>query len=424
MLLLDESFIGPVHRACSCHTAIHTVLDFKPQVEILRRPLVRPQSTMPSSSAHCRDRPRQERRRSSSWSHSYRRKSQVSSSHYSEDDDSAYLSGSASDNSSAGESESEVSVEHDNRRRDHTKSHRSSHRDDERRSRKNRHNKEEPRSRTKKTLDRESDDDDEDEDDAITTIARLKEQLAEAKTTNAKLETKAEKQDKAIKFLFKDNDQLKRKLEESSSRSQGKALRDLCDRNDRLDAENRQLRERYAALAVKANGGSEYAPNNTTTTSSSATRSTACSSSPGSPGLDPSPVQPTQAPAPAIHRVASRRRNSSPPKRQSPIEPQQPPPIAALPRPASSRRRHSMLGNGVREIPTSMLQAPPPEFDPDQHKHNGFGGDGLREEDDPILGKTFSVNTGPSPSSMADMAKNAGSVTKKRISRRRASMFT
>lgn len=71
-----------------------------------------------------------------------------------------------------------------------------------------------------------------------------------------------------------------------------------------------------------------------------------------------------------------------------------------------------------------MLQAPPPEFDPDQHKHNGFGGDGLREEDDPILGKTFSVNTGPSPSSMADMAKNAGSVTKKRISRRRASMFT
>ena len=256
-------------------------------------------------------------------------------------------------------------------------------------------------------------------------IAQLKEQLAEAQATVVRLENKAKKQDKAIKFLFKDNNQLKRKLEESSSRSQGKALRDLCDRNDRLDAENRQLRERYAALAVKANGGSEYAPNNTrTTTSSSATRSTACSSSPGSPGLDPSPVQPTQAPAPAIHRVASRRRNSSPPKRQSPTEPQQPPPIAALPRPASSRRRHSILGNGVREIPTSMLQAPPPEFDPDQHKHNGFGGDGLREEDDPILGKTFSVNTGPSPSSMADMAKNAGSVTKKRISRRRASMFT
>ena len=417
-------FIAPRPALGVIMPHIHTVLDFKPQVEILRRPLVRPQSTMPSSSAHRRDRPRQERRRSSSWSHSYRRKSQVSSSHYSEDDDSAYLSGSASDNSSAGESESEVSVEHDNRRRDHTRSHRSSHRDDERRSRKNRHNKEEPRSRTKKTLDRESDDD-EDEDDAITTIARLKEQLAEAKTTNVKLETKAEKQDKAIKFLFKDNDQLKRKLEESSSRSQGKALRDLCDRNDRLDAENRQLRERCAALAVKANGGSEYAPNNTrTTTSSSATRSTACSSSPGSPGLDPSPVPPTQAPAPAIHRVASRRRNSSPPKRQSPTEPQQPPPIAALPRPASSRRRHSILGNGVREIPTSMLQAPPPEFDPDQHKHNGFGGDGLREEDDPFLGKTFSVNTGPSPSSMADMAKNAGSVTKKRISRRRASMFT
>jgi len=345
----------------------------------------------------------------------------VSSSH---DDDSAYVSGSASDNSSAGESESEASVEHDSRRRDHTRSHRSSHRDDERRSRKNRHNKEGPRSRTKNTLDRESDDDDEDEDDAVTTIARLKEQLAEAKTTNAKLETKTEKQDKAIKFLFKDNDQLKRKLEESSSRSQGKALRDLCDRNDRLEAENRQLRERYAALAVNANRGSEYAPNNTTTNSSSATRSTACSSSPESPGLDPSPVPPTQAPAPAIHRVASRRRNSSPPKRQSPTEPQQPPPIAALPRPASSRRRHSILGNGVREIPTSMLQAPPPEFDPDQHKHNGFGGDGLREEDDPILGKTFSVNTGPSPSSMADMAKDAESVTKKRTSRRRASMFT
>ena len=71
-----------------------------------------------------------------------------------------------------------------------------------------------------------------------------------------------------------------------------------------------------------------------------------------------------------------------------------------------------------------MLQAPPPEFDPDQHKANDFGGDGVREEDDPILGKTFSVNTGPSPSSMADMAKNAGSVAKKRISRRRASMFT
>ena len=378
---------------------------------------------MPSSSARRRDRPRQERRRSSSWSPSYRRKSQVSSSHYSEDDDSAYLSGSASDNSSAGESESEVSVEHDNRRRDHTRSHRSSHRDDERRSRKNRHNKEEPRSRTKKTLDRESDDD-EDEDDAITTIARLKEQLAEAKTTNAKLETKAEKQDKAIKFLFKDNEQLKRKLEESSSRSQGKALRDLCDRNDRLDAENRQLRERYAALSVKANGGAEHAPNNTTTTSSSATRSTACSSSPGSPGgRNSSPVPMPQMPVPAIQRVASRRRNSSPPKRQSPTEPQQPP-IAALPRPASSRRRHSMLGNGVREIPTSMLQAPPPEFDPDQHKDRDFGGDDLREEDDPILGKTFSVNTGPSPSSMSDMAKNVGSVAKKRISRRRASMFT
>ena len=380
-------FIAPRPALGVIMPHIHTVLDFKPQVEILRRPLVRPQSTMPSSSAHRRDRPRQERRRSSSWSHSYRRKSQVSSSHYSEDDDSAYLSGSASDNSSAGESESEVSVEHDNRRRDHTKSHRSSHRDDERRSRKNRHNKEEPRSRTKKTLDRESDDD-EDEDDAITTIARLKEQLAEAKTTNAKLETKAEKQDKAIKFLFKDNEQLKRKLEESTSRSQGKALRDLCDRNDRLDAENRQLRERFAALADLANGGSEHVSNNAT---------------------------------PAIQRVASRRRNSNPVepvafhrRNSNPTESQQPP-IATLPRTTSSHRRHSMYGS-VREIPTGMLQAPPPEYDPGQHKERDFADvmATVTEEDDPILGKTFSV-AGPSPST---------TVPKKRIMRRRATMFT
>jgi len=233
-------------------------------------------------------------------------------------------------------------------------------------------------------------------------IAQLKEQLAEAQATVVRLENKAKKQDKAIKFLFKDNEQLKRKLEESSSRSQGKALRDLCDRNDRLDAENRQLRERFAALADLANGGSEHVSNNA---------------------------------APAIQRVASCRRNSNPVepvafhrRNSNPVEPvafhrrnsnpteSQQPPIAALPRPASSRRRHSMYGS-VREIPTGMLQAPPPEYDPGQHKERDFADvmATVTEEDDPILGKTFSVGAGPSPST---------TVPKKRIMRRRATMFT
>ena len=216
-------------------------------------------------------------------------------------------------------------------------------------------------------------------------IARLQEQLAEAQEEVVRLETKAEKQDKAIKFLFKDNEQLKRKLEESSSRSQGKALRDLCDRNDRLEAENRQLRERFAALADLANGGSEHMPNNAAS-------------------------------------AASRRRNSNPVehtafyRRNSNQSESHQPPIAALPRPASSRRRHSMYGS-VREIPTGMLQAPPPEHDPDQHKERDFRcrGHSHGEEDDPILGKTFSVNTGPSPLT---------TVPEKRVMRRRATMFT
>ena len=33
-----------------------------------------------------------------------------------------------------------------------------------------------------------------------------------------------------------------------------------------------------------------------------------------------------------------------------------------------------MLGSGVREIPTSMLQAPPPEFGSDQNNRKDFGG--------------------------------------------------
>ena len=232
-------------------------------------------------------------------------------------------------------------------------------------------------------------------------IARLQEQLAEAQAEVVKLETKAEKQDKAIKFLFKDNEQLKRKLEESSSRSQGKALRDLCDRNDRLEAENRQLRERFAALADLANGGSEHMPNNATSATSAASRR-----------RNSNPVEPA-----AFHRrnsnpvepVAFHRRNSNPTESRQP-------PIAALPRPASSRRRHSMYGS-VREIPTGMLQAPPPEHDSDQHKKRDCGchGHSHREEDDPILGKTFSVDTGSSPST---------TVPKKRIMRRRATMFT
>ena len=233
-------------------------------------------------------------------------------------------------------------------------------------------------------------------------IAQLKEQLAEAQATVVRLEAKAKKQDKAIKFLFKDNEQLKRKLEESSSRSQGKALRDLCDRNDRLDAENRQLRERFAALADLANGGSEHVSNNAT---------------------------------PAIHRVASRRRNSNPVepvalhrRNSNPVEPvafhrrnsnpteSQQPPIATLPRTTSSHRRHSMYGS-VREIPTGMLQAPPPEYDAGQHKERDFADvmATVTEEDDPILGKTFSVDARPSPST---------TVPKKRIMRRRATMFT
>ena len=270
--------------------------------------------------------------------------------------------------------------------------------------------------------------------------------------------------------VFKDNDKLKRKLEESSSRSQGKALRDLCDRNDLLEAENRQLRERYAALASKVNGtagGAEPASSGRTSgrnggmgdrVSSGNTRSTAGSSTatPESPGAGTSsPVPPAtasaqeqQTPSPVanITRVASRRRNSllagtggggfGGEESQPPLQPQ--PPLAAVPRTASFRRRNSMLGSGVREIPTSMLQAPPPEFGSDQNNRKDFGGlvggpsgtityHGQNDEEDPILGKTVSLNVASPASAAGDGnggIKSKAEMAKKKIGLRRASMFT
>ena len=270
--------------------------------------------------------------------------------------------------------------------------------------------------------------------------------------------------------VFKDNDKLKRKLEESSSRSQGKALRDLCDRNDLLVAENRQLRERYAALASKVNGAEPPSSAAAGTSgrnggmgdrvSSGATRSTAGSSTatPESPGAgNSSPVPPATAsaqqqqppppPVANIPRVASRRRNSmlagtggggfGGEESQPLSQPQ--PPLASAPRMPSSRRRNSMLGSGVREIPTSMLQAPPPEFGSDQNNRKDFGGlvggppgtittQGRGEEEDPILGKTFSLNVA-SPSSVGGGGacggiKSKAEMAKKKIGLRRASMFT
>lgn len=271
--------------------------------------------------------------------------------------------------------------------------------------------------------------------------------------------------------VFKDNDKLKRKLEERSSRSQGKALRDLCDRNDRLEAENHQLRERYAALASKMNGsasggGAGVEPGTTSgrngglgdRVSSGATGSTAGSSTatPESPGAGPgpgnsSPVPPTAAPqqqqpppppVAAIPRVASRRRNSMLAgtgggglSGDGPQQPLSQPPVATVSRAASSRRRNSMLGSGVREIPTSMLQAPPPEFGSDQNNRKDFGGlvggppgtittHGHGAEEDPILGKTFSVNVASPAAAAAGGIKSKAEMAKKKIGLRRASMFT
>ena len=248
-------------------------------------------------------------------------------------------------------------------------------------------------------------------------------------------------------------------------------MRDLCDRNDLLVAENRQLRERYAALASKVKGAEPSSSAGTSRNggigdrvSSGATRSTAGSSTamPESPGAgNSSPVPPAtlsaqqqQSPPPpppppvaSIPRVASRRRNSmlagtggggfGGEESQPLSQPQ--PPLASAPRMPSSRRRNSMLGSGVREIPTSMLQAPPPEFSSDQNNRRDFGGlvggppgtitaHGRGEEEDPILGKTFSLNVA-SPSSVGGGGacggiKSKAEMAKKKIGLRRASMFT
>ena len=200
--------------------------------------------SMPTSSSYRRERPRQQRRRSSSWSHSYRRKSQASrSSYYSEDDDdddnSAYLSASsASEEERSVSSASEESEdEHDRekeeqRRRRHKRGQRPdrNYRDDDRRDRhhggsirrniaegaestslsrhhrdrgSHRDHKKTPRDRERETTTTKTasgiNEDGYGEDPAAT-IARLEHQLAEALATNAKLEDKAAKQDKAIKF--------------------------------------------------------------------------------------------------------------------------------------------------------------------------------------------------------------------------------
>ena len=82
-----------------------------------------------------------------------------------------------------------------------------------------------------------------------------------------------------------------------------------------------------------------------------------------------------------------------------------------------------------------MLQAPPPEFSSDQNNRKDFGGlvggpQGTiktQEEEDPILGKTFSVNVPSSASAgggVSESIKSKAEMAKKKISRRRASMFT
>ena len=87
-----------------------------------------------------------------------------------------------------------------------------------------------------------------------------------------------------------------------------------------------------------------------------------------------------------------------------------------------------------------MLQAPPPEFGSDQNNRKDFGGlvggppgtitaQGRGEEEDPILGKTFSLNVASPPSAAAGGGggggiKSKAEMAKKKIGLRRASMFT
>ena len=86
----------------------------------------------------------------------------------------------------------------------------------------------------------------------------------------------------------------------------------------------------------------------------------------------------------------------------------------------------------MREIPTSMLQAPPPEFGSDQNNRKDFGGlvggppgtITTHEEEDPILGKTFSVSVASPSAAAAGGLKSKAEMAKKKIGLRRASMFT
>ena len=92
-----------------------------------------------------------------------------------------------------------------------------------------------------------------------------------------------------------------------------------------------------------------------------------------------------------------------------------------------------------------MLQAPPPEFGSDQNNRKDFGGlvggppgtitaHGRGEEEDPILGKTFSLNVASPPSAAGGGGgggggtsggiKSKAEMAKKKIGLRRASMFT
>ena len=80
-----------------------------------------------------------------------------------------------------------------------------------------------------------------------------------------------------------------------------------------------------------------------------------------------------------------------------------------------------------------MLQAPPPEFSSDQNNRKDFGGlvggpqGTIKQEEDPILGKTFSVTVASSTSAgggTSEGIKSKAEMVKQKISRRRASMFT
>ena len=159
-------------------------------------------------------------------------------------------------------------------------------------------------------------------------IAQLKQELTDAKAANAKLRRQAEKQERAIKFLYNYNERMTN-LQEDSARIHQRDIRNLRDKNaflveknDRLELENRQLLECVDAVRKShqailestsykssSSSGEKYREMEEAANRSGNTRSTA-SSTIYTTLKDPAPVA-NAVPNSAAHPAPGPRRRSS-----------------------------------------------------------------------------------------------------------------